>query len=151
VLFDWLRGRQPCLSRATLFHTCRHLPEDLFPARLGDLPSAPLLQLWWASLGQAQHGDKVSLPPAHTGQPNQFWCPGPTRHAPLLLGSLGPPPWQTGGRAPQPVEAACAPVSTTTQMTISAHFQGVNTRCTLSRMASVVISPRTRCGFQAGV
>jgi hypothetical protein len=56
-----------------LFHTCHHLPEDLLPARIGDLPSAPLLQLWCASVGQAQHGAKVSLPPAHTGQPNQFW------------------------------------------------------------------------------
>jgi hypothetical protein len=108
----------------TRFRTCRHLPEDLLPARIGDLPSAPLLQLWCASEGQAQRGAKVSLPPAHTGQPNQFWCTGPTRHAPPLLGLLGPPPWQTGGRAPPPVEA-CAPVSTPTRMTISAHFQGV--------------------------
>jgi hypothetical protein len=38
-----------------------------------------------ASVGQAQHCAKVSLPPAHTGLPYQFWWPGPTRHACSLL------------------------------------------------------------------
>jgi hypothetical protein len=69
---------------------------------------------------------KLSMVPRCPSHPRTLVSPtssGPTRHAPPLLGPLGPPPWQTLGRAPQPVETACAPGRTPTQMTISVHFR----------------------------